>query len=224
MLHVLALLPPAALAQDDDGAPDHALLTERARAAASATPGCFAMTGTGIDKWAAGIFGSGENRWMLIDGLWNPLTATVAADSPDRPDDAERGSLFGHKDAEKADAGKEAFLDALKDEVGIEYVVRAGEGWNFVRTLKGGKGLNNTLTVTFDAAIQPRKWAIHIVDPIRLSNDDGSRAKIEWMDLTMQADEQGAPAYERIDGRFAQWPFWAEIHAETRWSARRCGS
>lgn len=224
-LVLVCLAAPVARAEEAE--PDADGLAERARTAARSMPGCFRMDGRGVDRWDAGLLGRGEHRWTLTgtlrDGSWSPLEVAATPDSPDTPDkDVRRGSLFGRDATENSDAGREAFLEALEDDVGVEYVVRAGEGWNFVRTLKGGEALRNTLTVGFDAALQPRRWIIHIQDPVRVVGRKGNGAKVVWMELSLETDAAGAPRAERIDGKFASWPFAVEVHATTDWSASPC--
>ena len=210
--------------------PDSAVLVERARQVVRNLPGCFNMKGDARDRFDAGIFGKGERHWILegtlIGGLWSPYTASVAADSPDKPDpDEKRNSIFGRtaESEESSNEGRQSILQALQDDVTMEYVEKHGEGWRLIRTLRGGNVGRNLLTLGFDSAWNPHHFAITIVDPVVVKGERG-RGKIVSMDVSLDTDAQGAPASERLDGVFAAWPFSVEVHAVTTWTATPCGT
>lgn len=209
--------------------PDTGVLVERARDAVRNVPGCFNLKGDARDTYDAGLFGQGERHWLLegqlLNGVWSPFTATVAADSPEKPDaDEKRRSIFGRlADSESdADTGRQSILQALQDDVTMEYMERRESGWVLIRTLKGGKAGRNVLTLGFDAAFVPHEFGITIVDPVVVKGDRG-RGKIVWMDVAVATNSQGAPLSERMDAKFAAWPFAVEVHTITNWVATSCG-
>ncbi len=218
-----------ALAQDRDppDAPDSAALFERGRAGVREVAGCWVMTGDGRDRWDAGIFGEGERHWVLagrlVDGAWREFSATPAADNVTPVEEGEkRRSMFGtFPDAEETDEGRTAVLDALSDDVAVEYVEREDTGWRLVRTLKGGDALNNTLSFHFRPDLRPWRWVISVVDPVGVKGERG-RARIKRMRIELQAADAGEPLSERFSGSFSRWPFSVDVTAVTNWTAVPC--
>ncbi len=224
------LLVALALAQERDppGAPDSEALLASAQAHVRALPGCWVMRGDSRDHWDAGIFGEGDRHWLLegrlVDGLWNEFKFTPAPDNQTPADENDkRGSMFGRfPDAETEDeAGRQSVLQALSDDVSVQYVEKDGAGWKLVRTLRGGTALNNTLVLHYDAALRPWRWAVSIIDPVVVAGNRG-KAKIVRMEAVLEADERGAPRSENFTGTFAQWPFKVEVSAVTSWTAGPC--
>lgn len=216
------------LAVDFVEPPETSVLIERARNVVRNMPGCFTLKGEAHDEYDAGVFGKGTRHWLLegrlSEGVWTTYTATLAPDSPDKPDkDEKRPSIFGRSatEADGADEGRKSILDALQDDVTMEYLERNGEGWTLIRTLKGGTAARNVLRLGFNSAFEPHDFAIQIVDPVVVAGDRG-RAKIAWMDLALKTDERGAPESERFEAIFKKWPFSVEIHSNTVWTAEPC--
>lgn len=223
------LLIALALAQDRDppDAPDTAALVAAARAGVREVPGCWNMVGDGRDHWDAGIFGEGDRHWILTGklqgGTWVEFVARPAPDNVTPVDDDDRRrSMFGtFPDVPDTDEGRTAVLDALSDDVSIEYVEREATGWRLVRTLRGGEALQNTLSFHFRPDLRPWKWAIRVVDPVGVKGERG-RARIKRMDIELEASDVGAPAVERFSGSFARWPFSVDVRAVTHWTASPC--
>ncbi|GDX82991.1 hypothetical protein LBMAG42_48020 [Deltaproteobacteria bacterium] len=192
--------------------PDSADLMDRAKKAVAAFPGCFVMRGTAHDTWNAGIFGKGDRVWALggtLDGgRWDHYYSEWESGTPIKKEEV-RGSLFGRFEKPDADesAGRRPLLAALEDDVAMEYVEPEGSGWRLSRTLKGGDAARNLLILKFDANLRPWSWAVKIVDPVKVQNEKGSRAKIVAMDIELSTDGEGAPVAERLTGSFAKWPF-----------------
>ncbi|MBM4391159.1 MAG: hypothetical protein FJ090_08560 [Deltaproteobacteria bacterium] len=219
-----------ALAQERDpaDAPDSDALLASAQAQVRNLPGCWAMQGDSRDRWDAGIFGEGDRHWVLagrlVDGLWQDFTFTAAPDNQTPPDENDkRRSMFGRYPDAEADqeAGRQSVLQALSDDVSLQYVERDGAGWRLTRTLRGGTALKNTLVLHYDAALRPWRWAVSIVDPVVVKGDRG-KAKIVRMEAVLEADERGAPRSETFTGTFARWPFKVDVSAVTRWTAGAC--
>lgn len=230
---MIALLLGFAMAEELEPAPpveppDSTDLMDRAKKAVAASPGCFVMRGRAHDTWNAGIFGKGDRTWQLggtLDGgRWDHYYAEWESGTPlDKRQDV-RGSLFGRFDKPEKDesAGRRPLLAALEDDVAMEYVEREGDGWRLSRTLKGGDAARNLLILKFDANLRPWSWAVKIVDPVKVQNETGSRAKIVAMDIELSTSGDGAPALERLTGSFAKWPFAVEVTSETRWTHTAC--